>query len=86
MLSPTTQRLPPPDARQARALVAEEALVDRMLVLAAERGVLLTRLRVVAGEPFPARPSIKFHLTLRHSEEDVAELLRVLQAVAKEFY
>jgi hypothetical protein len=86
MLSPTTQRLPPPDARQARALEAEAALVARAVALAAERGVLLSRLHVVAGEPFPARPSLKLHLTLRHTEADVKELLEVLRQVVRELF
>ena len=86
MLSPTTQRLPPQDARQARALGAEEALIDRAVALAADKGVLVTRLFVVAGEPFPARPSLKFHLTLRHTEEDVAALLAALREIVRELF
>ena len=86
MLSPTTQKLPPPDARQAKALDREEALIDRVVALAADKGVLITRLHVIPGEPVRARPSLKFHLTLRHTQEDKRALLTALREIVAQLF
>ncbi len=87
MLSPTTQKLSAPGELSAAldsVLRQEAATLDAIVGRCAEEGVLLARAHSVPGEPFPARPLLKLHVTLRHSEAELQQLVAVLKRVAEE--
>jgi hypothetical protein len=84
MMSPTTQKLPAVDAAVAAAIAVEEGLLDQVVARAAAKGVLLTRSHAIPGEPFTTRPTLKLHVTLRHTEGDCAKLVNTLRELSKD--
>lgn len=84
MLSPTTQKLTPPEKRMAEARIQEGRLLDRLVVSAASKGILLGKSHAVEGEPFPSWPSVKLYLTVRHTKEHMDQLVNALRDVAEE--
>ena len=83
MLSPTTQRLATPDGDALKARGRDDAVLAQIVKLAAAGGVLLARSHTLPSEPFRARPTLKLCVTLRHTDADVDELLRVLAAAVQ---
>jgi 7-keto-8-aminopelargonate synthetase-like enzyme len=81
MLSPTSQKLPDRCDATIKQMQREESTLDEIIRQAADKGVLLARSHTLAGEPFPARPSLRIAVTLRHSDADIAHLVSVVKEV-----
>ena len=85
MMSPTTQKIPALDSSTLTAISMEERELDLMVARAVEKGVLLSRSHAIPGEPFSSRPTLKFHVTLRHTDADVKKLVAALKDLSDHF-
>lgn len=84
MLSPTTQRLESPSHEALRDHAREGAVLAQLVKSAAAAGVLVARSHTIPSEPFRARPTLKLHVTLRHTDADVTLLVEALSKACQE--